>query len=69
MSAPEKSQTLVDTTQAADILQVDRHLIAKWKHRGIVTPVGMLPGRGKGIPLYDLRDLQPLARRYHERHQ
>ncbi|WP_426243719.1 hypothetical protein [Nocardioides sp. LHG3406-4] len=59
--------TLVDTTEAADILAVPRDLIAKWKHRGLVTPVGLIPGRGKGVPLYDLRELLPLAERYHQR--
>lgn len=60
----------VTTEQAAAILDVPADLIAKWKHRGKVVPVGMLQGRGRGgrAPLYRLDELRPLAEAYHARH-
>jgi phage terminase Nu1 subunit (DNA packaging protein) len=57
----------VTTDQAAELLDVPADLISKWKHRGKVTPVGMLQGRGRGgrVPVYRLDELRPLADRYH----
>lgn len=59
---------LVTTTQAAELLAVPASRISAWRHRGLVTPVGLIPGRsgqGKGVALYDLEHLRPLADRYH----
>lgn len=57
----------VTTSEAAELLDVPADLIAKWKHRGKVVPVGMLAGQGRGgqAPLYRLDELRPLADRYH----
>lgn len=62
---------LVTTEQAAFLLVVPPGVIAKWKHRGRITPVGLLRGRGvrggQGVPLYRLEELRPLAAAYHAR--
>lgn len=62
---------LATTSEAADLLRIPRDRISAWRHRGLVTPVGIIPGRsgqGKGVALYDLDELRPLADRYHARH-
>lgn len=60
---------LVTTEQAAALLNVKASTIASWKHRRKVTPAGILRGRGRGggVPLYKLEELQPLAAAHHER--
>lgn len=65
-----ETHTLVTTGEAADVLEVPANRISAWRHRGLVTPVGLIPGRsgqGKGVALYDLAHLRPLADRYHAR--
>ncbi len=57
------------TEQAAAELGVPRSLIAKWKHRQLVTPAGFAKGRGRDAPLYRLDELRPLADRYHATNQ
>lgn len=62
---------LATTSEAAELLRVPCGRISAWRHRGLVTPVGLIPGRsgqGKGVALYDLEHLRPLADRYHARH-
>ena len=63
---------LVTTEEASEILIVPAGAIAKWKHRGKITPVGLLRDRGvrggQGAPLYRLDELRPLATAYHHRH-
>lgn len=62
---------LATTSQAAALLDVPAARISAWRHRGLVTPVGLIPGRsgqGKGVALYDLEHLRPLADSYHARH-
>jgi hypothetical protein len=62
---------LATTSDAAELLNVPANRISAWRHRGLVTPVGLIPGRsghGAGVALYDLEQLRPLADRYHERH-
>lgn len=60
---------LVTTNQAAEILGVPASTISKWKHRELITPDGLLRGRGRGgtVPLYRLDLLRPLAESYHRR--
>lgn len=61
---------LVTTQDAAEQLQVPANRISAWRHRGLIQPVGLLPGRsgqGKGVALYDIDTLRPLADRYHAR--
>jgi hypothetical protein len=63
---------LVTTSQAAELLAVPAARISAWRHRGLITPVGLIPGRsgrGSGVALYDLEHLRPLAERYHQRAQ
>lgn len=62
------ARQLVTTSQAAELLNVPRDRISAWRHRGLITPVGLLRGRsgqGKGVALYDVEELRPLAARYH----
>jgi DNA-binding transcriptional MerR regulator len=62
---------LATTSQAAELLNVPAARISAWRHRGLVTPIGLIPGRsgqGKGVALYDLEQLRPLADQYHARH-
>lgn len=61
------TREVVTTSDAAALLDVPRNLISLWRHRELVTPVGLIPGRGRGAPLYDLTELRPLADRYHAR--
>lgn len=59
---------LVTTSEAAELLRVPPGRISAWRHRGLITPVGLIPGRsgrGSGVALYDLKELLPLADRYH----
>lgn len=60
---------LVDTQQAAALLEVPAARISAWKHRGLITPARMLIGRGRGgkVPVYYLDELRPLADGYHRR--
>lgn len=60
---------LATTSEAAELLDVPAARISAWRHRGLITPVGLIPGRsgqGKGVALYDLKQLRPLADRYNE---
>lgn len=59
----------VTTSEAAAELDVPPGLIAKWKHRELATPAGLIPGPGRGgqVPLWRLDELRPLAERYHAR--
>lgn len=57
------------TEQAAAELGVPRSLIAKWKHRQLVTPAGFARGRGRDAPLYLLDELRPLVERYQAANQ
>lgn len=59
------------TEEAAEELGVPASLIRKWKHRGLVVPVGLLPGSGPSStsPLYNLEELVPLANRWRTRQQ
>lgn len=61
---------IVTTGQAASILGVRPGLISQWRSRGLVTPIGLLQGRGSagGTPLYHLAELEVLATNYHSRH-
>lgn len=63
------SDGLVDTGQAAELLDVPADLISKWRTRGLVIPADVIPGPGRRgeVPLYRLEDLQGLAERYHRR--
>lgn len=60
---------LLDTEAAAEALGVPASAIHTWKHRHLVTPAGMVPGRGRGglVPLWKLDDLRPLAEAYKPR--
>lgn len=61
---------LATTSEAAELLNVPANRISAWRHRGLITPVGLIPGRsgrGSGVALYDLAELRPLAERYHQR--
>lgn len=57
------------TREAAHELGISEDLIAKWRHRGRITPVQFITGRGRGglVPLYDLDQLRPLAEQHHRR--
>jgi hypothetical protein len=57
----------VTTREAAVLLDIPETVIAQWKHRGRVTPAGLLRGQGRGglAPLYRLDELRPLAAQYH----
>lgn len=57
-------QRTFTTKDAAEHLGVPEQLIAKWKHRGDVVPVGLASGRGPAAPLYNLEELVPLAARW-----
>lgn len=58
----ERSYT---TEEAAIELNVPASVIAKWKHRQKVVPVGYVKGRGRDAPLYRLSELMPFAEEYH----
>jgi hypothetical protein len=59
---------LVDTGQAAALLEVPAYLIRKWKQRGLAIPADVIPGPGRrrARPLYRLEELRPLAAAYHD---
>lgn len=61
---------LVTTSQAAEVLGVPASIISVWRSRGLITPVGLLPGRGSagGTPLYHLAELEVMAANYRPRH-
>lgn len=64
------AREVATTSDAAELLNVPPGRISDWRHRDMVKPVGIIPGRsrgGKGVALYDLRDLRPLADAYHQR--
>lgn len=61
----------VDTRTAARILGVTPAAISMWKRRELIFPAGLLPAErgvrgGRGIPLYRLVDLLPLAAAAHQ---
>lgn len=61
------SEATFTTEQAAAELNIPASVIAKWKHRRLITPVGFIPGRGRDAPLYRLSEMQELVQRYRER--
>lgn len=54
------------TAEAALKLGVPAQAIYEWKARGRAYPVDSMrgPGRNGQVPLWDLEDLRPLARKY-----
>lgn len=57
----------VTTEQAAAELDIPATLIAQWKHRERIVPVGYVRGRGHDAPLYLIEELRPLAEAYKAR--
>lgn len=62
-------ERLVDTTEAARLLDVPRARIAEWKARGRIVPADSIPGPGASgrVPLYRLEELRPLVEAWRAR--
>lgn len=54
MYAPEGLNTLVSTTEAAEIAGVSLAAISKWRERGLIEPSGL---DERNRPLYRLADI------------
>lgn len=64
MYAPDGLNTLVTTTEAAEVAGVSVAAISNWRTRGLISPSG-LDDRGK--PLYRLADIVRTERKTRNR--
>lgn len=45
-------------------LGIPKNVLAQWKYRKRITPVGFIPGHSRQVPLYLRSELQPLVDRW-----